>query len=41
VFKFVLYNFKVYKRRIFNFRLVNKVKRKSINLLYKKSQLVI
>ena len=41
VFKFVLYNFKVYKSRIFNFRLAKKVKGKSINLLYKKSQLVI
>ena len=41
MFKFILYNFKVYKSKIFNFKLVNKVKSKSINLLYKKSQLVI
>jgi hypothetical protein len=36
VFKFILYNFKGYKGKIFNFKLVNEVKGKSINLLYKK-----
>ena len=41
MFKFVLYNLKVYISRIFNFRLVNKVKGKLINLLYKKLQLII
>ena len=41
VFDFVLYNLKVYKGRIFNLRLVNKVKGKATESLYKKSRLVI
>jgi hypothetical protein len=41
VFKFVLYNPKVYKGKIFNSRLVNEVKGKATNSLYEKSQLVI
>jgi len=41
MFEFILYDFKVYKGKIFNFRLVNEVKGKSTNLLYKKLQLVI
>ena len=35
------FDFKVYKEKIFNFRLVNKVKGKAIKLLYKKSHLII
>ena len=37
----MLYNPKVYKGQIFNLRLVNKVKGKAIESLYKKSRLVI
>jgi hypothetical protein len=41
VFKFVLYDKQIHKGRIFNLRLVNKVKGKATKTLYKKSRLVI
>jgi hypothetical protein len=41
VFKFVLYNKQIHKRRIFNLRLINKVKGKATKTLYKKSRLMI
>jgi hypothetical protein len=41
VFEFVLYNKQIYKGRIFNLRLVNKVKGKATKTPYKKSRLVI
>ena len=41
VFDFVSYDPKVHKGRIFNSRLVNKVKGKATESLYKKSRLVI
>jgi hypothetical protein len=41
VFEFVLYNKQIHKGRIFNLRLVNKVKGKATKTLYKKSRLVI
>jgi hypothetical protein len=41
VFEFVRYNANIHKGRIFNLRLVNKVKGKSTKTPYKKSRLVI
>ena len=41
IFEFVLYDKKIYKRRIFNSKLVNEVKGKATETPYEKSRLVI
>jgi len=42
VFKFILYNLKIIsKKQLFNNKLINKIKEKAINTLYKKLKLII